>query len=100
MENGEPKFCDGGLRVCSRSSKEGRPAPRPAASGPPPVGRKGEASGTMEGSISRREKAGRCLLAAIPSTGDLALGSMLLALLANWAILACKEGGMGVDTGC
>lgn len=53
----------------------------------------------MVGSISRREKAGRCLLAAMPSIG-LALGSMLLALLANWAILACKEGGMGVDTGC
>jgi hypothetical protein len=56
----------------------------------------------MEGSISRREKDGRCLLAAMPSIG-LALGSivfMLLALLANWAILACKEGGMGVDTGC
>ena len=55
----------------------------------------------MEGSISRRVKAGRCLLAAMPSIGvGLALCSMLLALLANWAILACKEGGMGVDTGC
>ena len=37
LENGEPKLpCDGGLRVCSRCSREGRPAPRPAAIAPPP----------------------------------------------------------------
>ena len=56
----------------------------------------------MEGSISRREKAGRCLLAAMPIGLGLLDSKlfMLLALLANWAILACKEGGMGVDTGC
>lgn len=56
----------------------------------------------MEGSISRREKAGRCLLAAMPVGIGLGLTveSMLLALLANSTIFACKEGGMGVDTGC
>lgn len=59
----------------------------------------------MEGSISRREKPGRCLLAAMPSGGvlillDLAEGLELLALLANSTIFACKEGGMGVEPGC
>jgi len=54
--------------------------------------------------MSRREKTGRCLL--IPNGfGRLSIdGSMLLlleeAFFANSAIFSCKEGGIGVDTGC
>jgi len=60
LEKGEAKSCDwwwrGGDDSCKR---EGRPAPRPAAIGP---------SKALE-SMSRREKFGRALRAAMPVAG-------------------------------
>lgn len=61
FEKGEPKLPAGGRR--GGSGSEGRPAPRPAAVTPPP----GMGGSMMEGSISRRLNAGRCLRAAMPA---------------------------------
>lgn len=61
FEKGEPKLPAGGRR--GGSGSEGRPAPRPAAATPPPE----NGGSAMEGSISRRLKAGRDLRADMPT---------------------------------
>lgn len=99
LEKGEPKLpAGGGLRGGSWK-REGRPAPRPAATGP---------SGMKAGSISRREKLGRALRAAMPlglggagkeEAGWRTGSAPTPGLLAKAAIFAWREGGMGVEVG-